>query len=193
LDESLHSTYYDKIAAAGASGGERRGITWDTIEIREYARTVGDNPSCSSGPPIAIDWMYSEPLLLPIGEFEEYRPKRRTSFELILGRAERQELLLEEWGIPEHEVVKAIRNNTKVKNQRRRTLNNIGRASNMEEALESIGKKLKGTVLRKDKSKAEKLYKAPLNQTLIVESSQLSSNENEAKRQALRKILGIVE
>jgi hypothetical protein len=156
--------------AAGAGGAGRGGITWDTIEIREYARTVGDNPSCSSGPPIAIDWMYTDPLVLSIGEFEEYRPKRRTKFELMLGQAERQEMLLGEWGIPKRDVVNAIRNNTKVKNQRRRTLNNIGRASHMEEALESIGTKLKETVLRREKSKAEKLYKASLIQPYGVES-----------------------
>lgn len=28
-------------------------IRFKDIQIREYARTVGDNPSCSSGPPIA--------------------------------------------------------------------------------------------------------------------------------------------
>lgn len=28
-------------------------VLFTAIEIREYARTVGDNPSCSSGPPIS--------------------------------------------------------------------------------------------------------------------------------------------
>jgi hypothetical protein len=170
LDESLLSTCFDKNPTTTAA--ERRGITWDTIEIREYARTVGDNPSCSSGPPIAIDWIHDEPLVIPLEEFEEYRPKRRTYYQLMLGRKERQEMLLEEWGIPEHDVVNAIRRNIKVKNQRRRTLNNIGRVSNMEEALESVGKKLKETVLRKEKTKAERLYKASLLQNQRVESWQ---------------------
>jgi hypothetical protein len=47
LDESLHSTY-------GSESGEKdRGIRFHQIVIREYARTVGDNPSCSSGPPVS--------------------------------------------------------------------------------------------------------------------------------------------
>ena len=38
--------------------GQREGIKkerikFKNIEIREYARTIGDNPSCSSGPPIS--------------------------------------------------------------------------------------------------------------------------------------------
>jgi hypothetical protein len=45
LDESLHSTY-------GSEGGEGRGnIKFKHVTVREYGRTVGDNPSCSSGPP----------------------------------------------------------------------------------------------------------------------------------------------
>jgi hypothetical protein len=43
LDESLHSTY------GSESGNERERIRFKNIEIREYARTVGDNPSVSSG------------------------------------------------------------------------------------------------------------------------------------------------
>jgi hypothetical protein len=45
LDESLHSTY-------GSESGGDRAIQFDQVFIREYARTVGDNPSCSSGPPV---------------------------------------------------------------------------------------------------------------------------------------------
>lgn len=46
VDESLHSSY-------GSEGGSSRGsITFSQVQIREYARTVGDNPSCSSGPPV---------------------------------------------------------------------------------------------------------------------------------------------
>lgn len=46
VDESLHSTY--------GSDRSRKGdkLKFDKVKIREYARTVGDNPSCSSGPPV---------------------------------------------------------------------------------------------------------------------------------------------
>lgn len=51
LDESLHSTYGSE---SGSKNGEKdRGIRFHKIVIREYARTVGDNPSCSSGPPVS--------------------------------------------------------------------------------------------------------------------------------------------
>lgn len=73
-DESIHSVYGEhkkktKLATAGGGdtdsetnhpasseeeeNGGRSKIRFKDIQIREYARTVGDNPSCSSGPPIA--------------------------------------------------------------------------------------------------------------------------------------------
>jgi len=51
LDESLHSTYGSD---SGSKSPEKDGgIRFHKIVIREYARTVGDNPSCSSGPPVS--------------------------------------------------------------------------------------------------------------------------------------------
>jgi len=46
-DESLHKKYKE------TRKNKDNSIQFEAIEIREYARTVGDNPSCSSGPPIA--------------------------------------------------------------------------------------------------------------------------------------------
>lgn len=51
LDESLHSTYGSD---SGSKNAEKDGgIQFHKIVIREYDRTVGDNPSCSSGPPVS--------------------------------------------------------------------------------------------------------------------------------------------
>lgn len=95
-------------------------------------------------------------------EFEEYRPPRRTQFELMLGRDERHEILEDEWEIPQTEIANAIRMNIKAKSQRLRTLNNIGRVSEMEEKLENVKRKLKrGVPWKKRPSKeAEDLAKA---------------------------------
>lgn len=65
VEASLHSTYggsssnHSESKAPDGEAGEdignsngRRTITFTEILVREYARTVGDNPSCSSGPPV---------------------------------------------------------------------------------------------------------------------------------------------
>lgn len=47
LDESIGHSY------GGSEGtAKHRSLQFGTVKIREYARTVGDNPSCSSGPPV---------------------------------------------------------------------------------------------------------------------------------------------
>ncbi len=50
LDDSLHSTYGSQSDTFSGHGG--KSIKFDKIVIREYSRTVGDNPSCSCGPPV---------------------------------------------------------------------------------------------------------------------------------------------
>ena len=52
LDASLHSTYESGTQSENGSQGESNRLKWDKIIIREYSRTIGDNPSCSSGPPL---------------------------------------------------------------------------------------------------------------------------------------------
>ena len=56
-------TLTDSLAPRGSGPEEGEGpqrrrtasITFDRIEIREYARTIGDNPSCTAGPPIRYE------------------------------------------------------------------------------------------------------------------------------------------
>ena len=52
LDESLHSTYGSDDEMISSRSKRSHSLQFDKISIREYSRTVGDNPSCSSGPPV---------------------------------------------------------------------------------------------------------------------------------------------
>jgi hypothetical protein len=79
-------------------------------------------------------------------EYESVRPPRRDSLDLVLTRQDREELLLE-WGATFQQIIEAIRTNIKVKNQRRRTVNNLGTYDRWEEAMESAGRRIKRTVL----------------------------------------------
>lgn len=50
---SLGSERYSSKTDTLSSGCSRRkAVRFDEVHIREYERTLGDNPSCSSGPPI---------------------------------------------------------------------------------------------------------------------------------------------
>lgn len=144
-DESLRSTY-------SCPGGQpRRSLGFASVEIREYSRTVGDNPSCSSGPPVSISWDYNIVGEISLDDYEDTRPPRRSHFEMVLPRKVRQDMLKREWDISQKEIAEAVRRNVKVKNQRKATVNNLDKATKMEEIMESAGRKF-GRILTFKKS-----------------------------------------
>ena len=63
----------------------------------------------------------------------------------MLSRQEREELLVE-WGETFQDIIDAIRSNIRIKNQRRSTVNAIGRYDRWEEMMESAGRKIKRTI-----------------------------------------------
>mmetsp|Transcript_581 Transcript_581/g.1485 ORF Transcript_581/g.1485 Transcript_581/m.1485 type:complete len:270 (+) Transcript_581:593-1402(+) len=143
LDESIGHSY------GSDREGERRGLQFGNVQIREYARTVGDNPSCSSGPPVSISWEYNEVGEIGIIDYEKTRPPRRSHFEMVLPRKVRHDMLRREWDVQQREIAEAVRRNVKIKNQRKSTVNNLDKATKMEEAMESASRKLKRIVLFK--------------------------------------------
>jgi hypothetical protein len=127
-------------------------VGFGTVEVREYARTVGDNPSVSSGPPISyvlctlqhgwcmrflfsnsilllittfsLDWeYYPDAPIYALNDFEATQSKyRRTEKEMALPRPIREDLLRLEWNVTPASMAKAVREVIKVKNQRRQTI-----------------------------------------------------------------------
>ncbi|GKY94709.1 hypothetical protein MPSEU_000436400 [Mayamaea pseudoterrestris] len=123
---------------------DRRKIQFANIQIREYNRTIGDNPSCSSGPPISISWEYDpNTKVVSVDQYEDNRPPRRRHFEMCLPRSVRQEMLRKDWDVTQTQIANAVRNNIKVKNQRRVTVSNLGKAAKFEEILERTQRSLK--------------------------------------------------
>lgn len=73
---------------------------------------------------------------------------------MILPREVRQQMLRKEWDVTQRQIAEAVRNNIKVKNQRRATINNLSKAPAVEEMIESATRTLKrGLFLRKSTSK----------------------------------------
>ena len=62
LDESLHNFDISRSRGGRVNSSvevlptlketDSRNVIFDAIRIREYERSLGDNPSCSTGPPI---------------------------------------------------------------------------------------------------------------------------------------------
>lgn len=79
---------------------------------------------------------------------------------MILPRDIRQAMLRKEWGVTQSQIAAAVRNNIKVKNQRRTTVNNLSKSSKVEEAFENATRKvMKGLLLRNSNKEFDKLEK----------------------------------
>jgi hypothetical protein len=99
----------------------RHSVSFGVISIREYERTVGDNPSVTSGPPISIGWSYMPSFEAAVDEYETSRPCRRTKREFYLPSDLRKDLLLNEWGYTVEEVRRAKREATYIQYHREKS------------------------------------------------------------------------
>jgi hypothetical protein len=128
------------------------------IEIREHPRTLGDNPSVSRGPPLALDW-YDEKLgntiVVELDQYEESRStQRRSKADLVLSNQERESILTEEVGVTARQLVMAMKEATKVKQMRRET----NTSAHMEQThvfLESAARKFQRLVRKRSSTKRE--------------------------------------
>jgi len=114
---------------------------------------LADHPSCSSGPPVTLDWEYNpRSVKLSIDEYEKVRGNRRGTFEMVLPKMVRQDMLKYEWNVTQYEIACAVRSIVRVKTQRRTTVNNLGKASKMEEMFEKCYRTAKRTLLIQKKT-----------------------------------------
>jgi len=104
----------------------KRNVSFSHLQIREYAITLGDNPSVSSGPPVTLDWAYDpQETTAPVEAFEAVRGPRRPYAEMAMPRSVRTQLLTDEWKVTRSEMDNAIRDANRIKQDRRRTVNNL--------------------------------------------------------------------
>ncbi len=72
----------------------RKKLTFGQISIHQHDLTIGDNPSCSSGPPVSLDWKLIRSDSYNLDEYEAMvEPSRGKAKRLA--RSERENLLQE--------------------------------------------------------------------------------------------------
>jgi hypothetical protein len=62
---------------------------------------------------------------------------------MVLPRKVRQDMLRREWEVSQKQIADSVRRNVKTKNHRKATVNNLGKATKMEEFMESAGRKVR--------------------------------------------------
>jgi len=96
-------------SAPATGNNSSKEVKWHEVIIKEYAYTVGDNPSVSGGAPLSIVWESNHTETIALNEFEVLRKDDRRLFhELKIPKDVRFERL-KDAGLSTIEIAKAIR------------------------------------------------------------------------------------
>ena len=95
----------------------------------------------------SIGWKYNIISDVSVDVYETTRPPRRSHFEMVLPRKVRFDMLKRDWDVKQKDIAEAVRRNVKTKNQRKATVNNLNKATTIEMAMESAGRKLKRFIM----------------------------------------------
>lgn len=156
---SSRSAVENKTSVMDARTPRKPKVSFSTVEVRHYERILGDNPGVSSGPPLSIGWNYYDDrtIQLSVDDYEYYQRPCHDESDMVLSRYER-ETILEALGYSEKEVAKAIRQNYKLKRNRRQTVNNLP-VMGIEEVVETAKKSLSKILPGKKNRSSKKLLK----------------------------------
>jgi len=124
----------------------KRNVSFDKLDVREYAITLGDNPAVSRGPPISLSWNYIEETSVDLEQFEATRAPRRTKGQMIMGSQVRRQILREQGGFTKSELKAATENVMKIKKERNKTIARAASLGKFDEVMESAVRKVKSII-----------------------------------------------
>ena len=115
-------------------------LSWGTVQIREYNRTVGDHPEVAYGPPLSLAWDYNQhdPTALDVYE-ENRKPKKRF---LRMTSLTRRNLLHNEFQIPEEDLLEAEKQAQKNQKKRQQSNRQGSFSARAEDRLQSAKRKI---------------------------------------------------
>lgn len=168
-------------------------VSFDQVNIREYERVLGDNPSCSSGPPLSIGWRFSpSPMQISVDDYENGRgdvPRYKSEF--LVPKDIREKMLREHAGVSRREIVTTVRGIQKQKSQRRKTAANLG-MQNTEEKLENVRRSVQKAVgKRKSYSKEEKRLWDDAHERAVEKAKQLEDSIRKGESVSMRNVYSV--
>ena len=116
-------------------------VKFNSIQIRNYDITLGDNPSCNYGPPVTLDWNYDEMEPISVDAYEEGRgrPPRKMHQLHMLSR-QRANLLKITAGVTDDELASVMDELRKIQKQRNMTRMTLP-LMKLQDAAESASRK----------------------------------------------------
>jgi len=137
----------------------KRNVSFSKIEIREYERTLGDNPCVSAGPPLSLDWKYNpDHKVFDVEHYEDSKTPRSRS-EMLMPRAVREVILKEHWDVSRGEMNNVVREVNITKRNRRATARSSSTTEKRHEQVEKASRKMKRILSLGKKKDEQKLWK----------------------------------
>jgi hypothetical protein len=119
----------------------KKAVSFGLIQVREYNRVVGDNPTVRVGPPMSIGWEFVQKKSVPVDDYEKTKLPR-TSDLSIMGSITRQSILRYEFDVSLGEIRAAERIIRKIQRQRWHTVQQGKTTTAILYAVESVKRKM---------------------------------------------------
>ena len=165
-------------------------IGFAQVQIREYARRMGDNPGCRCGVSLTLDWDVQSEVSIDLDKYEETRPTRRDRSEMILPPEVRMQMMRDA-GYARGEVLQYVKKANIARGQRARTNETLQLAGAQEMAQRFFKGVLNKSVRRKSKQlekktlavhlqkDQEKLQKTPSGRNLLGRKSNRRASKDD--------------
>ena len=98
-------------------------VSFQAVQIREYNRTIGDNPSCMVGIPVSLDWSHSSESKLSLNDYEKLKGMKRSRSMMRMPSKVRESLLKNNLGYSDEELAQTKKEIKQI--QRSRSLADI--------------------------------------------------------------------
>lgn len=124
---------------------KKKQLSWGTVQIREYSRTIGDHPDVSYGPPLSLDWQYNQHEDISLDSHEQSRivdgngKKKRF---IRMSSLTRRNLLANEFLIPHADLRRAELVVEKVQRRRAQSNRQGTFSAKLEDGLQSFRRQL---------------------------------------------------
>lgn len=129
------------------SGHKPEGVRFNSVQVRLYGQTLGDNPAVTNGAPIQLDWCYNEHPPIDLNLFHAGRTSRPIR-QLVLSRYYRHKILMHWYNFSELEIDNANQEAKKIRKQRQQS-QMMSEVVVLEECLYSISRVMKGMFRKK--------------------------------------------
>lgn len=122
-----------------------KAVRFGTVELRVFPITLGDNPACTHGPPITIEWDHVAAETMPVDVWESNRQRRRCGEQLKLQWLQRRIILKDD--VSEADILRANQEIRNIHQQRLMTISRL-KYEKVELFTQSLFRKMKRTFTR---------------------------------------------